>query len=95
MGGQVDSKIISCLGGGEGRAAGDGIRGVFRDTVESPLVCSISLHLTKIKGTVQRDFSTPIFFTKRLVLVSIDIPKSDFEFCQIFMELFVLEISKY
>ena len=48
-----------------------------------------------IKGTVQRDFSTPFFFTKRLVLVSIDMPKSDFEFCQIFVELFVLKISKY
>ncbi len=47
------------------------------------------------KGTVQRDFSTPVFFTKRLVLVSIDMPKSDFEFCQIFVELFVLKISKY
>jgi hypothetical protein len=47
------------------------------------------------KGTVQRDFSTPVFFTKRLVLVSIDMPKSDFEFCQIFVELFVLRISKY
>ncbi len=48
-----------------------------------------------LKGTVQRDFSTPVFFTKRLVLVSIDMPKSDFEFCQIFVELFVLKISKY
>jgi hypothetical protein len=49
-----------------------------------------------IKGTVQRDFSTPVFFlTKRLVLVSIDMPKSDFEFCQIFVELFGLKISKY
>jgi hypothetical protein len=48
-----------------------------------------------IKGTVQREFSTPDFFTEQLALVSIDIPKSDFEFCQIFMELFVLKISKY
>ncbi len=48
-----------------------------------------------VKGTVQRDFSTPGFFTKRLVLVSLDKPKSDFEFCQIFVELFVLKISKY
>ncbi len=48
-----------------------------------------------IKGTVQRDFSTPVFFTKRLVLVPIDMPKSNFEFCQIFVELFVLKISKY
>jgi hypothetical protein len=50
---------------------------------------------TLLKGTVQRDFSTPVFFTKRLVLVSIDMPRSDFEFCQIFVELFVLKISKY
>jgi hypothetical protein len=48
-----------------------------------------------VKGTVQRDFSTPVFFTKRLVLVSIDMPKSNFEFCRIFVELFVLKISKY
>jgi hypothetical protein len=47
------------------------------------------------KGTVQRDFLTPVFFTKRLVLVSIDMPKSDFEFCQIFVEFFVVKISKY
>ncbi len=46
-------------------------------------------------GTVQRDFSTPIFFTKRLVLVSIDMPNSDFKFCQLFVELFVLKKSKY
>ncbi len=48
-----------------------------------------------LKGTVQWDFSIPVFFTKRLFLVSIDLPKSDFEFCQIFVELFVLTISKY
>ncbi len=48
-----------------------------------------------IKGTVQRDFFTSVFFTKRLVVVSIDMPKSDLEFCQIFVELFVLKISKY
>ncbi len=48
-----------------------------------------------LKGTVQRDYSNPVFFTKRLVVVSINIPKSDIEFCQIFVELFVLKISKY
>jgi hypothetical protein len=31
------------------------------------------------KETVQRDFLTPVFVTKRLILVSIDMPKSDFE----------------
>jgi hypothetical protein len=47
-----------------------------------------------IKGTVQQIFRLQFFFTKRLVLVSIDTPKSDFEFCKIFVELFVLKISK-
>ncbi len=33
------------------------------------------LHTAKrFKGTVQRDFLTPVFFTKRLILVSIDMP---------------------
>jgi hypothetical protein len=44
-----------------------------------------------LKGTVQRDFLTPVFFTKRFILVSIDMPKSDFEICRIFAELFVLK----
>jgi hypothetical protein len=47
-----------------------------------------------LKGTVQRDFFTPIFFTKRIILVSINMPKSDFEICRILVELFVLELSK-
>jgi hypothetical protein len=34
------------------------------------------------------------FFIIRLILVSIDMPKSDFEFGRIFMELFVLKIQK-
>jgi hypothetical protein len=34
-----------------------------------------------IKGTVQRDFSTPVFFIKRLILVSKVMPESDFEVC--------------
>jgi hypothetical protein len=46
------------------------------------------------KGTVQRDFLTPVFFTKRLILVSIDMLKSNFEICRIFAELFVLKLSK-
>ncbi len=47
-----------------------------------------------LKGTVQRDFLTPVFFTKRIILVSKDVPKSDFEICRILVELFVLELSK-
>ncbi len=47
-----------------------------------------------IKGTVQRDFSTPVSFTKRFILVSIDMPKSDFKIDQIFEELFELKLSK-
>ncbi len=47
-----------------------------------------------LKGTVQRDFLTPVFFTKRLVLVSIDMPRSDFEIFRIFAELFVLKLLK-
>ena len=46
----------------------------------------------KFKGTVQRDFLTPVFFTKRLILVSIDMPQSDFEIFRIFAELFELKI---
>jgi hypothetical protein len=46
------------------------------------------------KGTVQRDFLTPIFFTKRLILVSIDMPQSNFEIFRILTELFVLKLFK-
>jgi hypothetical protein len=48
-----------------------------------------------LKGQSNEIFRLQFFFTKRLVLVSIDMPKSDFEFCQIFVELFVLKMSKY
>jgi hypothetical protein len=48
-----------------------------------------------LKGQSKEIFQLQFFFTKRLVLVSKDLPKSDFEFCQIFVELFVLTISKY
>ncbi len=34
------------------------------------------------------------FFTKLIILVSINMPKSDFEICRILVELFVLELSK-
>ncbi len=47
-----------------------------------------------IKGTVQRDFLTLVFFTKWLILVSIDKPKSDFEIFRIFAELFELKLLK-
>ncbi len=47
-----------------------------------------------IKGTIQRDFSTPVFFSKRFILVSIDMPKSDFKNFQIFGELFEPNLSK-
>jgi hypothetical protein len=46
------------------------------------------------KGTVQRDFLTPVFFTKGRILVSIDMPRSDFEIFRIFAELFVIKLSK-
>jgi hypothetical protein len=47
-----------------------------------------------MKGTVQRDFLTPVFFTKRLILVSIDMPQSNFEIFRILTELFVLKLLK-
>ncbi len=46
-----------------------------------------------LKGTVQRDFLTPVFFTKRRILVSEMLP-SDFEIFRIFAELFVLKLLK-
>jgi hypothetical protein len=52
------------------------------------------LEQSDLKGTVQRDFLTPVFFTKRRILVSIDMPRSDFEIFQIFAELFVLKLLK-
>ncbi len=61
----------------------------------SKTIREMTLLIASLKGTVQRDFSPPVFFAKWLVLVSIDMPKSDFQFCQIFVELFVLKISKY
>ncbi len=44
------------------------------------------------KGTVQRDFLTPVFFTKWLILVSIDMHQSDLEIFRILKELFVLKL---
>jgi hypothetical protein len=48
----------------------------------------------KLKGRVQRDFLTPVFFTTRPILVLIDITKSDFKIFQIFAELFELKSFK-
>ncbi len=48
---------------------------------------------TTFKGTVQRDFFTPVFFIIRLLLVPLDMPRSDFEFVRIFVEIFVFEID--
>ncbi len=55
----------------------------------------LKIYTGYLRGQSNEIFRPPFFFTKRLVLVSIDMPKSDFEFCQIFVELFVLKISKY
>ncbi len=39
-------------------------------------------HITKrfVKGTVSRDFLSPVFFTKQLFLVPIGMPRNDFKF---------------
>jgi hypothetical protein len=39
-------------------------------------------------------FSSFCFYIKRRVLVLIDMPKSNLEFCPIFVELFIFEIPK-
>jgi hypothetical protein len=39
----------------------------------------------RLKGTVQRDFWPPVFSMKWLIMMPIDTPKSDFEFCRIFV----------
>jgi hypothetical protein len=45
----------------------------------------------QIKVTVQRDFLLPFFFIKLPIMVSQDILESYFEFCRIFVGLFVLK----
>jgi hypothetical protein len=45
------------------------------------------------KGTVSRDFSCPVFFIKHFLLVPIGMPRTDFEFFWIFVELFVFVID--
>ncbi len=49
--------------------------------------------LDQLKGTVSRDFSGPVFFIKHLLLVPIGMPRTDFEFFLIFVELFVFVID--
>jgi hypothetical protein len=58
------------------------------------IIIIIRSKILLLKGTVQRDFLTPVFFTKRLTLVSIDMLKSDFEICRIFAELLILKLSQ-
>jgi hypothetical protein len=42
-----------------------------------------------VNGTVSRGFSSPVFFIKQLLLVQIGMPRNDFKFFRLFMELFV------
>jgi hypothetical protein len=46
-----------------------------------------------IKGTVSRDFLCPVFFIKQCILVPIGMPRNDFKFLWIFVELFVFVIN--
>jgi hypothetical protein len=46
-----------------------------------------------LKGTVSRDFSSPVFFIKQLLLVPKGMPRNDFEFFRKFVELFVFVID--
>ncbi len=46
-----------------------------------------------LKGTVSRDFSCPVFFYKHLLLVPIGMPRTDFDFFRILVELFVFVID--
>ncbi len=48
-----------------------------------------------LKGQFNEIFVFPVFYIKRLVPESIDMPKSNFKFCRILVELFVPKISKY
>ncbi len=47
----------------------------------------------KLKGTVSRDFSSAGFFIKQLRLVPMGMPRNDFKFFRIFVELFVFVID--
>jgi hypothetical protein len=54
--------------------------------------------MSLLSNVTKRDsptrFFTPVFFTKRIIQVSIGMPKSDFKICRILVELFVLKLSK-
>jgi hypothetical protein len=56
------------------------------------LLCMANLvkSFLNLKRTIQRDF----LLIKWLIFVQIDKPESDFEFCRIFVELFVFEIPR-
>jgi hypothetical protein len=47
----------------------------------------------KTKGTVSRDFSSPVFFIIQLLLVPIVMHRNSFKFFLIFVELFVFVIE--
>jgi hypothetical protein len=42
-----------------------------------------------LKGTVSRDFSSPVFFIKKFLLVPMGMCRNDFKFFRIFVDLFV------
>ncbi len=54
---------------------------------------TINSCLFYVKGTVSRDFSCPVFFIKHLLLVQIGMPRTDFKFLRILVELFVFVID--
>ena len=42
---------------------------------------------------MSRDFLSPVFFIKQLLLVPVDMPRNDFEFVRIFVEIFEFVID--
>ncbi len=58
-----------------------GWKGLCRQMLQIFFSWSSSGHSKRqLKGTVSRDFLTLVFFIKQLLLVTLDIPKKDFEF---------------
>ncbi len=51
------------------------------------------LCMCTFKGTVTQDFLLWFFFIKQLLLVRLDMPRKDLEFCRIFKELFAVVID--
>ncbi len=51
--------------------------------IYTAIYCSIRFtegtYSESIKGTVSRDFPSPVFFIKQLLLVPLDMPRNDFE----------------